>query len=278
MINHDTTLLLIGCGNMGSALAKGWRVSLLSANQLILIDPHQHKRTWLESELGVMGYDHLDQLPDDLLVTDICLATKPDNLPDVLGIINARFASSHPLVLSIAAGRPLSFYAAHLWEDANIVRIMPNTPSLIGMGMSACVSNTYVSKAQQNKVTALMDAVGKTAWLADESLMDSVTAISGSGPAYVFYFIECLIDAAVAQGFEINQAKELVIQTVCGAAQLAAMSPEAPSQLRENVTSKGGTTAAALSMMMSDSETGFRRIILDSVLAAKKRSLEISKL
>ena len=278
MSNVHTPLLLVGCGNMGSALARGWRASLLDAGELILVDPHIHSCRALASALNVACYESIAALPADTPISSICLATKPDALEAVLASIRQRFQSSNPLVLSIAAGKPLSFYSKHLWDSAAIIRVMPNTPSMVLAGMSACVANPAVTASQRQFASALMDAVGKTLWVDDESLMDAVTAISGSGPAYVFYFMECLIDAAIDAGLTPEQAAMLCTQTLFGAAQLAATASEPPSQLRENVTSKGGTTQAALSVLMSDSGTGFRQIIIDSVAAAKKRSLEMSGL
>lgn len=275
MSSLHTPLLLVGCGNMGSALARGWRASRLGAGELILVDPHVHRCRTLASALNIACYESIAALPHDLVVASICLATKPDTLTDVLPSIEQRFGASCPLILSIAAGKSLSFYADQLWDSAAIIRIMPNTPSLIGMGMSVCIGNAATTDSQKQFASSLMDAVGKTLWIDDETLMDAVTAISGSGPAYVFYFMECIIDAAVNLGLSREQASLLSIQTFCGAAQLAATSMEPPSQLRENVTSKGGTTHAALSVLMSSSGTDFKQIILDAAAAAKKRSLEM---
>jgi len=176
--------------------------------------------------------------------------------------------------LSIAAGRPIAYFEDRLGEDAAVVRTMPNTPAAIGRGITVACANRHVNGADRAICGDLLAAVGEVAWVDDEGLLDAVTATSGSGPAYVFLLIECLAAAGGAAGLPSDLAMRLARATVAGAGELAYQSEEAPSELRRNVTSPGGTTAAALSVLMADD--GLGRLLTRAVAEATRRSRELA--
>lgn len=278
MIHANSPLLLVGCGNMGYALANSWRASCLDTNQLLIVQPSAEKSAALSGELGVVCYESIGAVPQSVTPSAICLATKPNALDDVLRDISSRYAETRPVILSVAAGKVISFYEMRLWNDACVIRIMPNTPALVGLAMSVCISNQHATAAHHTMVTHLFESVGAVAWLNDESLMDAATAISGSGPAYVFYFAECLINAATELGLSKEHAVALVSQTILGASHMIQNRPDALSQLRENVTSPGGTTEAALCALQHNSGSTFADIIKQAALEAKDKSSKINAL
>lgn len=186
----------------------------------------------------------------------------------------AAIAGPKTAVLSIAAGRTVASIAGHLHAGAPIVRAMPNLAAEVGRGITAAYANSHVTMAQRDLCHTLLQAVGEVAWIEDESFMDAVTAVSGSGPAYVFYLTECLAKAAEAKGLPPELASSLARATVTGAGELLHRSPLSAAQLRENVTSPGGTTAAGLSVLLS--EPGLKELIRETVAAAAKRSRELS--
>ncbi len=276
MISPTNPLILIGCGNMGRALAEGWCASLLKAGSLIVIDTDTSKASALHAPFDVPFYPSLDALPKSITPAAICLATKPNHLAEVLATIRDLFPESQPLIFSVAAGKSLDFYVSHLWPDAKLIRVMPNTPSMVGQGMSVCIKTASVNDDEQQSIDALLAAVGDVAWIEDESQMDAVTAISGSGPAYIFYIMECLIDAGKNAGLDASLATRLAVQTVLGAATLAKGSDSTISQLRTNVTSPNGTTAAALQVLMEAGSSDLHSILNNAVQAARARSIELS--
>jgi pyrroline-5-carboxylate reductase len=198
---------------------------------------------------------------------------KPQIIEGVLQDLAPRI-SGETLVYSIAAGKTLSDIAKHLPAGTAIVRAMPNTPVLVQNGMTALIANEHVSEEQKKALNALVSGTGTVAWLDDESQMDAVTAVSGSGPAYLFWLAECLVKAGIAQGLSSELATTLAKATIDGAGSMLASFDTPPSQLRENVTSKGGTTAAALEVLMSDD--GLAPLIDAAIEAAAKRSKELS--
>jgi pyrroline-5-carboxylate reductase len=179
-------------------------------------------------------------------------------------------------VISIAAGMPLASYEQGLWQHPAVVRVMPNTPATVREGMSVCIGNAFVSDTHRRQVSLLLEAIGQVIWLDDESQMHAATALSGSGPAYLFYLLECLIEAGIANGLREEQARLLAIQTMCGTAALAAQSSETISQLRDNVTSPGGTTAAALAVLMKQDVHSLKPLVKDALAAAVARSIALS--
>lgn len=261
-------LVLLGCGKMGSAMLQGWLAGGLPASSVWVLDPFPSD--WLKSLEGL----HLNvDLPQD--PTIVLVAVKPQMMGEALPLLRA-LGNGKTLFLSVAAGTPISAYEAVLGDKTPIVRAMPNTPAAIGQGITALVGNSQTNAAQQDLAEALMSAVGETVRLDNEGQMDGVTAVSGSGPAYVFHLIETMAAAGVVEGLPAELAMQLAKATVAGAGALAQAAEEAPSQLRVNVTSPGGTTAAALNVLMDESE-GFPHLLTKAVKAAADRSRELGK-
>jgi pyrroline-5-carboxylate reductase len=263
-------LVLLGCGKMGSAMLGGWLARGLEAESVWVIEPHPSD--WLRG-LGV----HLNAgLPERPAVA--ILAVKPQMMGAALPALAALAAlgGGGTLFLSIAAGVTLARLEQALGVGARIVRSMPNTPAAIGRGISAMIGNAHAGETELRLAESLLSAVGQTLRLEDEAQMDAVTAVSGSGPAYVFHLIEALADAARAQGLPEDMAMRLAKATVGGAGALAEAADEDPAQLRVNVTSPGGTTAAALEVLM-DPVTGFPALLNRAVAAAADRSRELGK-
>jgi pyrroline-5-carboxylate reductase len=179
------------------------------------------------------------------------------------------------VVLSIAAGRTIAGFERHLASGTAVIRSMPNTPAAIGRGITVAVGNPHVTPAQRQACDGLLAAVGEVAWVDDEDLLDAVTAVSGSGPAYAFYLAECLGDAGIAAGLEPALAKKLARWTVAGAGELLHRSDLGADTLRQNVTSPGGTTFAALQVLMADQ--GLPKLMREAVAAATRRSRELAK-
>jgi pyrroline-5-carboxylate reductase len=202
----------------------------------------------------------------------IVLAVKPQQMREVAAALRTHLGQARPLVLSIAAGIRSVDLSRWLGGYGAIVRTMPNTPALIGQGITGMVATSGVSEVQKDVADKIMRAVGKTVWLDDESLLDPVTAVSGSGPAYVFFFLEAMQQAAQELGLSAEQGKELALATFTGAAQLAAQSDEPVEVLRQRVTSKGGTTYAAITSM---EQAGVMQAIVDAIKAAAARGREL---
>lgn len=274
-LNGD--LLLVGCGKMGSALLSGWLDAGLPANKVVLVDPFQDP---LEDFIvrGCRYAASLDQLRLDAAPAMVMLAVKPQMMAQVLSE-TAKLVSADTLVLSIAAGVALNSYQEAFGNDASIVRLMPNTPSAIGHGITGAFPSARVSAEQRAVTEALLQASGPLVWLDDETLMHAVTAISGSGPAYVFHMIEAMTQAGQALGLTADLALQLAKATVAGAGQLAIRADESPEQLRINVTSPKGTTEAGLAVLMgsdADGKGGLGELIDKTARAAYRRSVELS--
>lgn len=253
---------IIGCGKMGSALLAGWLKAGVPAAAVHVIDPHPSD--WLKAQ-GV----HLNAgLPAGLAV--VLVAVKPQMMKDVLGGTVSEGATD-TIYVSVAAGTPIDLFEEHLGAAARIVRTMPNTPAAIGRGITAIVGNTSATQADLKAVAQLMQAVGQVVQLDSEGQMHAVTAVSGSGPAYVFHLVEALAAAGEAEGLPAVMAMELARATVGGAGQLAEDAPDSPRQLRVNVTSPNGTTQAALEVLMDEAE-GFPALLRRAVKAAADRS------
>ena len=264
-------LLLVGCGKMGGALLSGWLERRL-AGRVTVVEPGP-------GAAGFAGRADVELLAApgaiaaDLHPSVVVLAVKPQGMTEALPPYR-RFADQGTLFLSIAAGKTLGFFARALGEEAAVVRAMPNTPAAIGRGIAVACANPRVAPAQRALAERLLAAVGEVGWVEDESLIDAVTAVSGSGPAYVFLLIECLAKAGIAAGLPEALAERLARATVAGAGELARLSPESAARLRENVTSPGGTTRAALDVLMAGD--GLEPLLRRAVLAAAKRSRELA--
>jgi pyrroline-5-carboxylate reductase len=267
-------LVLAGAGKMGSALLMGLLRRGLDPTFVHVQDPAPSDAVQAELALfGVAVRPEIQHLPAPPAV--IIAAVKPQVMDEVFAPI-ATLAGPDTLVLSIAAGRTIASFARHLPAGVAIVRSMPNTPAAIGRGMTVCVGNAHVTAAQRNLADLLLSAVGEVAWVDDEAQMDAVTAVSGSGPAYVFLLAECLAEAGRAAGLDDALARQLARATVSGAAELMARSDLPPAQLRQNVTSPGGTTAAALEVLMARQD-GLTTLLEKAVAAAAARSRALSQ-
>lgn len=267
-MQHKLKIGFIGGGNMASALIGGLIEKLTVPANIHVIDPNQDALIRMESEFGVSTALSIDASLTQMDV--IILSVKPQQMRDVIGAL-APFLSGQ-LLLSIAAGIRASDISRWLDGYNKIVRTMPNTPALIGLGITGLVAMPGVDLSQRQAAQDIMQAVGATVWLEDESLIDAVTAVSGSGPAYVFYFIEAMQQAALELGLNQEQGTQLAIATFNGAAQLALRSNDPVSVLRERVTSKGGTTYAALCSM---EESGIQLAIIKAIKAAANRGKEL---
>lgn len=264
-------VVLVGAGKMGGAMLAGWLDRGLDAANTWIIDPTSSPELVVLTA-GRPFHRSLESLekPAGVMV----LAVKPQFMDPIFRTV-ARHAGPSTLVLSIAAGRPIASFEKHLRPGSSVVRAMPNTPAAIGRGITVCCANAHVTAAQRATCDALLGAVGEVAWVDDEALIDPVTAVSGSGPAYVFLLAESLARAGVASGLSPELAARLARATVTGAGELLARSDLDPAMLRQNVTSPGGTTAAALSVLMG--EHGLDDVMTRAVAAATARGRELSK-
>jgi pyrroline-5-carboxylate reductase len=269
--NRAGNIVLVGCGQMGSAMLRGWQAGD-AAERFIVVEPAGMPPA-LADAAGIEWHRSAAELSDALAPDAVVLAVKPQVIDDVLPAYR-RWARPQTLFVSIAAGKTIGGIARHLGEQAAIVRCMPNTPAAIGRAITVACPNPRVAAAQRVLCDALLAAIGESAWVEDEALMDAVTAVSGSGPAYVFLLIEALAAAGAHAGLPPDLALRLARETVAGAGELARLSPESPARLRENVTSPGGTTRAALDVLMA--ELGVSELLDRAVAAATARSRELA--
>lgn len=264
-------LLMVGCGKMGGALLSGYLKSDIPASNIRVIEPHVEHFDKQFSAQGVQAHSGIDALPADYAFDIIQLAVKPQVMADVLPDYKAR-CRKDTLFISIAAGKTLDFFAKHLGEQQPVIRVMPNLPALVGKGASALYANAHVTAEQKALAEKLFSSVGKTFWLENEAQMDAVTAVSGSGPAYVFHFLESLEQGAKSLGLPDDLAKALAYSTLSGSAELALTSDKSAADLREQVTSPNGTTEAGLKVLMKD----LPKLMECTVEAACKRSKELA--
>jgi pyrroline-5-carboxylate reductase len=252
---------------MGSALLAGWKANRIPGS-FHVVEPKPYRRI-----KGAHYYAAPEKLPARLIPAAVVLAVKPQIFDQVLPYYR-RFASSGSVTLSIAAGKTIASIARGLGPDAAIVRAMPNTPAAIGRGMAVACAGPGVKPAARALCGRLLAAVGEVAWVEDEALLDPVTAVSGSGPAYVFLLIEALAKAGVEQGLPPELSEKLARATVSGSGELARLSSESAATLRDSVTSPGGTTRAALDVLMAPD--GLEALLKRAVAAATKRSRELA--
>lgn len=267
------TIVLVGCGQMGSAMLRGW-LARGAASRFRVVEPAGPPPALIDAAAVVWHRDAADLAADEGAPDAVVLAVKPQVMDDVLPPYQ-RLVGPRTMFLSIAAGKTIAGIARHLGEAAAIVRCMPNTPAAIGQAITVACANAHVDEAQRGLADALLAAIGESAWVADEGLLDAVTAVSGSGPAYVFLLIEALAAAGVRAGLPDELALRLARATVAGAGNLARSSSEPPSRLRENVTSPGGTTRAALDVLMAE-HAGLLELLERAVAAATVRSRELA--
>jgi pyrroline-5-carboxylate reductase len=265
--NITGTIVLAGAGKMGGALLTGWLARGLDARRVVVIEPAP------SDEIGALAAKGIRLNPNETIAADtLVIALKPQTFRDAGGALQL-FVGPNTLAVSIMAGTTI----ASLQEvcGATVVRAMPNTPAAIGRGITVAVAAPKVSAAQRTTADALLRATGSVEWVDDESLMDAVTAVSGSGPAYIFLLAEELARAGVAAGLPEELATKLARETVAGSGELLFRSDLAAATLRQNVTSPGGTTAAALEVLMGAS--GLQQLMTRAVAAATVRSKELAK-
>jgi len=270
--NEDNfTIALIGAGNMGGAMLGGWLSDGIAANRIMVMDPAPppSMTTMMEAN-GIICHG---SAPANQAVDVVIIAVKPQImgavLPGITGLIGAG-----TVIVSVAAGITISSICGKLGDIA-CVRAMPNTPALIQRGITVGYANQKVAELQRSRVDCLLNATGSFAWVDSEQLIDAVTAVSGSGPAYVFHLAECMAAAGVKAGLPDNLALRLAVETIAGAGELMMRSDEGPDHLRANVTSPNGTTAAALAVLMADN--GMQKLMERAIFAAWKRSEELSE-
>ena len=263
------TIALAGAGKMGGAMLTGWLAQGLDAKRVVVIEPQPSAEINALAEKGI----RLNPSAGDAGAVDtLVVAVKPQSFREAGGALK-QFVGSSTLVVSIMAGTTIA--ALEEVCGGMVVRAMPNTPAAIGRGITVAVAAKNVSAAQRTTADALLRATGSVEWVDDESLMDAVTAVSGSGPAYVFLLAEELARAGVEAGLPAELATKLARETVAGSGELLHRSELASATLRQNVTSPGGTTAAALEVLMG--EGGMQQLMIRAVAAATKRSLELAK-
>ncbi|MEW7006407.1 pyrroline-5-carboxylate reductase [Lentilitoribacter sp. EG35] len=267
----DRPLVLVGAGNMGGAILRGWIKSDIDPATIYVSDPGLSSE--LQQYLDKHSIRHGAAMPDDMIASILMVAIKPQMMENVL----PNFVSGvddDTLIVSIAAGTTISKMKSFL-PSGKIVRAMPNTPAMVGRGITGIAAEDGVSTNSREEITKLLEVCGPVAWLDNEEQIDAVTAVSGSGPAYVFLLAECMAEAGCKAGLDREIAMRLARETVSGAGELMRQSEDAANVLRENVTSPGGTTAAALSVLMADE--GMQKLFDAAIAAAKLRSEELAK-
>lgn len=267
-------IILAGGGKMGAAMLAGWLDRDVDPSSVFVVEPDAGIAAALAERHDVAVVADASQIDARTRPGTVVFAVKPQVMPSVVPSY-ARFAEANPVFLSIAAGRTIASLEAPLGGDAAIVRVMPNTPAAIGRGITVACANARVGDARRAACTALLEAIGEVAWVEDEVLMDAVTAVSGSGPAYVFLLAECLAAAGVEAGLPGDLAERLARTTVSGAGELLHRSDQPPAAHRRAVTSPGGTTAAALEVLMGTN--GLGPLMMSAVAAAVRRSRELAE-
>lgn len=261
-------LLLVGCGKMGGAMLDGWLARGLKASDVVVAEPVEAIRPKHAGLRLVASSSEVSDTPEIVV-----LAVKPQAMDATLTDLK-RFADQGSVFLSIAAGKTLRYFAGHLGAAAKVVRSMPNTPAAVRQGITVATAAAGVSAAEKKHCHELLEAVGGVLWVDDEALMDPVTALSGSGPAYVFLLVEAMAAAGAKLGLTPEMAMQLARATVAGSGELLKQSSEPASQLRVNVTSPGGTTAEALKVLMADD--GIQPVFDKALAAASRRSKELA--
>jgi pyrroline-5-carboxylate reductase len=267
------SLLLAGCGKMGGALLEGWLERGVAPGNVTIVEANRDLGATLAERHGVTVHETPDRIAASLKPDVVVLAVKPQMMDDVAPAYG-RFTGPDTVFLSIAAGRPIAYFQDRLGAMAAIVRSMPNTPAAVRRGITVACPNERVSDGQKRTCHDLLEAVGEVAWVGDESLLDAVTALSGGGPAYVFFLVECLAKAGREAGLPADLAERLARVTVSGAGELLHRAHEGPEILRRNVTSPGGTTAEALKILMADE--ALQPLVTEAIAAAARRSRELA--
>jgi len=268
-------VVLFGYGKMGSSIAKGWMLKSLDFNFFIVEKENSLRR--IANHDGIKSYENFDDLLKfvDVNTLDIIfLAVKPQQMNEAVKVFS-KIDFSKTLFISIAAGLSFDWFQSKLKKNIKLIRAMPNLPASVGFGVTGYCKTNNVNEIDLNDVQELFNAFGKAVYLVSESLIDVVTAISGSGPAYVFYFVEVLSEIGMHQGLSKKDAKALALETIIGSARLLEMSNIDPKVLRKNVTSPGGTTAAGLEILASNNY-GLYDLLEKTIINAKNRASELN--
>ena len=269
----DQRLGLIGGGNMARSLVGGLINSGTAPESIIVSDPDDSIRQALAEDFSVQTC--ADNSSAAHVADILVLAVKPQVMQCAVEDIAENLLQRQPLVVSIAAGIPIASIESWAGSPLALIRVMPNTPAVTGNGASGMYANPRVSESQRAQAQKIMEAIGIAVWVDEESLIDTVTAVSGSGPAYFFYLMDAMVKAAQEGGLNPEASRQLTLQTALGAAQLALASDESPTELRRRVTSPGGTTQAAVELL---DKNGCEEILIRAVHAARERSIELAKL
>lgn len=263
-------IVLVGAGNMGGAMLAGWLKSGVPGSSLLVLDPGPPDA--IQQLIQDAGATHATAPPPGLTAAILFIAVKPQVMEAVLPPLRP-LIGPETVVVSVAAGKTLDFIGHNLGARA-MVRAMPNTPAMIGRGVTGAYANDGVTVAQRQAIQSLLKVSGPVEWVESEADIDAVTAVSGSGPAYVFHLVECMAEAGRKAGLPADLAMRLARETVSGAGELLHRSPDDASRLRQNVTSPGGTTAAALAVLMA--EDGMQPLFDRAIEAARKRAGELA--
>jgi len=263
-------IVLVGAGNMGGALLTGWLKSGVAGSSVIVVDPGPSAP--MLTMIAEAGAQHATSLPAGTKAGVLFLALKPQVMEAVLPSLRDA-VGPETVVVSVAAGKTLAFLEKHLGQAA-MVRAMPNTPAMVGRGVTGAYANIRTDERRRQLVQNLLKVSGPVEWVPEETDIDAVTAVSGSGPAYVFYLVECMAEAGRKLGLQADLAMRLARETVAGAGELLHQLPDDASRLRQNVTSPGGTTAAALAVLMA--EDGMQPLFDEAIAAARTRAQELA--
>lgn len=268
-----TTLLLIGCGKMGGAMLEGWLDQGIPAANITIVEPNADLAQSLAGKYGVNAISGADDLSTEYAPDVVIFAVKPQIMDQVIPPYQ-KLTAKGPVYLSIAAGKSIASFEAALGTEAAIVRAMPNTPAAVGRGITVGCPNANVTDGQRGLCDQLLTSIGDVEWIDKESYMDGVTAVSGSGPAYIFLLAEVMGHAGRMVGLPPELSDRLARATVAGSGELLRQSHEPAATLRENVTSPNGTTAAALDVLMGPH--GMKELLEKAIQAASDRSKELA--
>lgn len=259
---------------MGSALLSGWLDRGIKSSDITVIEPFKKTASKITKNFNVTVVSNPSHIPENKNARVIVFAIKPQSMDESI-VEYANFVDKKTVFLSIAAGKTTDYFQSNLSIRAAIVRAMPNTPAAVGRGITVTFANANTTNAQIKKCNELLKAVGTVVQIENEELMDAITALSGSGPAYVFALTECMANAGVRAGLPIELANRLARETVAGAGELLYRTSESACELRKNVTSPGGTTAAALEILLA--KGNLKELMVRAISSATKRSQELAK-
>ncbi|MGD9637680.1 MAG: pyrroline-5-carboxylate reductase [Alphaproteobacteria bacterium] len=272
-LSGDFKVLLVGCGEMGSAMLDGWLMSGLSKKRIFIVEHNPEKLARIK-EKGLFCSSKAQDVPDEFIPDVVFFAVRPQNMEETVKLFT-KYKSSKTVFLSIVAGKTINYFSSILGSDAEIVRAMPNSPAKVLRGITVAYANETASEDKRLLCSALLNAVGEIIWVRDENLMDAVTAVSGTGPAYLFHLVEALAIAGVNAGLPEYLSMKLARSTICGAGELLYQTAETATNLRKEVTTQGGTTAAAFDVLL-DPKNGLAELMTRAVANAAKRSKELA--